>query len=913
MAKKQDSNQHGKALPKEEALFRGLFDHMPSGSAIYEVINDGSKGSDYIIKCFNKTALRYEGKTLDQVVGKSLSDLRPSIDDYGLIPIMKRVWETGSPAHYPATRYQDEHFSNYYENYIFRIPSGELITIYNDVTHQKEAEMALRESEERFELAMRFSNDGIFDWNLETDRIYYSPGWKKLLGYEDHEIKNTISEWERLTRPEDVEASWKMLNELLEGKRDRFEMEFRMRHKEGHWVDILSRANAVFDENGKAVRIVGTHVDITERKRLEVALHKQEALHKQAQKVARLGHWELTPSVGILDWCEEMYHILGLDPRKGAPALLDHKDIVHPEDWRRYERSVNNALTKGLPFDIDFQFIRPDGEIRWMNAKGEVEKDGKGNIVRLFGTAQDITQFKSVEIALEKSEKRYREIFESITDIFYRTDMTGKLQIVSPACKRILGYDPDELIGSSLSDLYVEPEQRRRFLEQLNEKKEVFEYETALTARGGSVVWVSTNAHFHVDDKGNKVGVQGVSRDITPRKRAEAEREAMEKQFLQAQKMEAIGTLAGGIAHDFNNILMPVIGYTDLALSEVDQNTSLGKYLREIYIAGNRATDLVRQILTFARQSEEKPMPVRVGTIAKEALKFLRATIPASIDIREHIITGSCVLADPTRIHQILMNLFTNAVQGIVEERGVIEVHISDVVLDADHVYAISGLKPGNYLKMVVRDTGKGIAKEHLDSVFEPYFTTKAKGEGTGLGLSVVHGIVKKCGGEIAVDSEWGKGTVFTIHLPVTEAGSEAGDCAPTVLPKGEESVLMVDDEASIVRLNTQILKDLGYRVTASTSSIDALELFRSKPDDFDLVITDMTMPGMTGDKLASELIHISPHIPIILCTGHSKRISPEKATAIGIKRLCMKPLSKGKLANTVRAVLDETKNSTPG
>ena len=753
---------------------------------------------------------------------------------------------------------------------------------------------------------MRFSNEGLFDWNLKTNEIYFSPGWKRLLGYEDHEIKNEFSEWERLTRPEDVDASWKMLNELLEGKRDSFEKEFQMRHRDGHWVDILSRANVVFDESGKGVRVVGTHVDITERKRWEEELRKTESLHVQAQKVARLGHWELIPPNSAPMWCEELFHLVGFDPQKGVPSLSAQKDIVHPEDRELFSRSIMGAITDGEPFDMEFRFTRPDGEIRWMNAKGEVDKDGEGNILRVFGTAQDITQFKSVEIALRKTEKRYREIFNSISDIFYRTDREGKLQMVSPSCKKVLGYEPDELVGSAIENLYLTREQWENFLLQLNEKEELFDFENALKAKDGSIVWLSTNAHFYKDDRENVIGIQGVSRDVTRRKRVEAEKKALENQLHQARKMEALGTLAGGIAHDFNNILSSVIGYAELAFDEIEKDTSLAEYVEQILAAGNRAKDLVRQIMTFARQSDEKPTPVRVDLIAKEVLKLLRATIPSSIRFTQNITSNSYVLANPTQIHQIFLNLCTNAAQAMADGTGVLDIHVTDIEFHADDVKITRDLKPGNYLEIMIRDTGCGISKEHLESVFLPYFTTKVPGEGTGLGLAVVHGIVKKCGGEIFVESDLGKGTVFTIYLPVVEERGKPRDCAPAVLPKGKEAVLLVDDEESIVKLNAQILERLGYRVTTRTNSIEALELFRSKPEAFDLVITDMTMPGMTGDKLASELLRIKPRIPIILCTGHNKRISYEKAAAIGIKAFCMKPLSRAELATMVRQVLDE-------
>ncbi len=274
-------------LARSEALFRGIFDHMTSGSAIYQVLNDGSKGSDYIIKNLNKKALEIEGKPLEQLLGKSLLDQRKNIDNFGLVPLLKKAWKTGTPQFYPAKLYEDDLFLSYYENVIFKIPSGEVATIYTDVTDQKNNEKALKESQERFKLAMQFANDGLFDWNLVTQKIYYSRGWKRMLGYEPQEIKNDISEWERLTHPGVMEDVWEMLNQVIEKKRPRFEQEFRMRHKQGHWVEILSRANVVRDEQGKAIRVVGTHTNITERKHAENLVRDLSQRLIQAQEGER--------------------------------------------------------------------------------------------------------------------------------------------------------------------------------------------------------------------------------------------------------------------------------------------------------------------------------------------------------------------------------------------------------------------------------------------------------------------------------------------------------------------------------------------------------------------------------------------------------------------------------------------------
>lgn len=383
--------------------------------------------------------------------------------------------------------------------------------------------------------------------------------------------------------------------------------------------------------------------------------------------------------------------------------------------------------------------------------------------------------------------------------------------------------------------------------------------------KNGSTVWVEVSTRFVRSINGQSPSIVGVTRDITKRK-------FLESQLRQAHKMEAIGTLAGGIAHDFNNILAPVIGYTELALDEIEKGTPLEEYLQEIYTAGKRAKELVKQILIFARQTDGESKPTRVGSIAKEALKLLRSSIPATIDIRHNIESDSLVMGNATEIHQIFMNLCTNAAHAMENNGGVLEVGLTDVTLGTDFTGSRTDLEPGDYLKLVVSDTGTGIPSAVIDSIFEPYFTTKAPNEGTGIGLSTVHGIVKNYGGEIEVESESGKGTVFTLYLPVTKKYSQDRSYEKETLPSGTERILFVDDELPIARMGSQILDRLGYTVTIRTSSIEALELFRSRPGDFDLVISDTTMPNMTGDRLADELLKIRPDIPIILCTGYSKK-----------------------------------------
>jgi CheY-like chemotaxis protein len=381
-----------------------------------------------------------------------------------------------------------------------------------------------------------------------------------------------------------------------------------------------------------------------------------------------------------------------------------------------------------------------------------------------------------------------------------------------------------------------------------------------------------------------------------------------QQQLLQTQKLEAIGTLAGGIAHDFNNILMAILGYTQLAMSEVPKDNRAQDDLQQVFMAGKRAKDLVKQILTFSRHTKQEKKPLELRLLIKEVLKFLRASLPTTIEILEHIESDAgIVMADPTQMHQVLMNLCTNAGHAMREKRGVLEVGLMTIDLDAATAQHL-GLGHGPYVDLMVSDTGHGMERAVMERIFHPFFTTKGPGEGTGLGLSVVHGIVKSHGGAITVDSEPGKGTTFHMYLPRIEMGEVPEALASAPVPTGSERILLVDDEKTLVEMVKQMLEVLGYKVAGRTSSIEALEAFRCRPDKFDLVITDQTMPNMTGETLAMEILKIRPDMPIILCTGYIGLISEEKIKAIGIRELVMKPVVGDDIARIIRQVLDQKK-----
>ena len=515
---------------------------------------------------------------------------------------------------------------------------------------------------------------------------------------------------------------------------------------------------------------------------------------------------------------------------------------------------------------------------------------------------------KQLEFAKEAAEK-YRQLIEYAPAGIYEFDMKNiRFTSVNDVMCEYTGYTKEEFLKLDPFQLLTDESQKKFniLLNEVfagNENPEPAEYK--IIGKSNREFWVLVNTRFFFENGVPKRAI-AVVHDLTAIRQAEEEKKQLEIQLHQSQKMESIGNLAGGIAHDFNNILSSIIGFTELSLDEVEKGTHIEDNLQEVYTAGKRAKDLVRQILAFARQSGEELKPIQVDTIAAEVLKFIRSSIPTTIEIKQNIEGDSLIMGNATQVHQILMNLFTNAAHAMENKGGILEFSLKDIVMDRGVNREKLGLEPGNYIEIKISDTGTGIAPEIIGFIFDPYFTTKGPGEGTGMGLATVHGIIESYGGKILVDSKPEQGTVFTIYLPVTRKRQEHRPYQPEMLPAGKERILFVDDEAPIAKMGGKALERLGYTVSIRTSSIEALELFRTKPNEFDLVITDMTMPNMTGDRLAIELMKIRPDIPVILCTGYSKRISEESASEMGIKAFAYKPVVKADLAKTVRKVLDD-------
>ncbi|ACL06937.1 PAS/PAC sensor hybrid histidine kinase [Desulfatibacillum aliphaticivorans] len=503
----------------------------------------------------------------------------------------------------------------------------------------------------------------------------------------------------------------------------------------------------------------------------------------------------------------------------------------------------------------------------------------------------------------QETEDKLRSILESSSAIsIVSTDLDQIIRYWNKGAENIFGFTAEEMIGEKITKIYVDDPQSREILSQARnhviENKDATSCEVRELSKEGSDKWVRLNLSARMDQDKNVIGLLGIGEDITERKQ-------LEQMLLHAQKMKAIGTLAGGVAHDFNNILTSVRAYTELAQFRIDNQGAVQESLDQIMNATDRAKEMVKQILNFSRQTGEEKKPVQLGPVIKEAVTLLKAALPSTIDVVMALKEWECIIhADATQVHQIIMNLGTNAAHAMVQSGGILHFSMIREEVDRKTAAKIPELKSGNYIKLRVQDTGCGMEPEVMKHIFDPYYTTRETGKGSGMGLAVVYGIVKQHGGAIVVKSKPGKGTLFDVYFPIVSERPKSSPRKATDIPHGTESILFVDDELAVTEPYLRILEDLGYTVTGFTDGLEALTTFKAKPTHYDLIICDMTMPKITGEMLAQRAKDVRSDIPVIICTGYSDAMSEEKAREMGIQAMLPKPLAVEELASAIRTVL---------
>jgi len=645
-----------------------------------------------------------------------------------------------------------------------------------------------------------------------------------------------------------------------------------------------------------------------ERQQTEKLLRENQEDLKEAQRVAKLGNWRLNIKNNQVVWSDELYKMYGFDPTLPPPPYTEHMKLFTPESWEKLSTALQHTRDTAIPYDLELETLRLDGSHGWMWVHGMAEVDATNKIIGLRGVAQDITDRKLAEEELRELEERFRLTFYTSPDAVNINKMDGTYVEINEGFTHLTGFTREDVIGKTSADINIWdiPEDRKSLVEGLQKVGYVRNLESRFRMKDGSCKIALMSAVI-IQLKGEP-HILSVTRDVTSLKKAEEDKLILERQLQQAQKMEAIGTLAGGIAHDFNNILGAILGYAEMVQEDSPAGSSMRKDIDQVVKASIRAKDLVKQILAFSRQAESDRIPLQPAIIIKEALKLLRASLPTTIAIQHDIDQEAGPLfADPTQLHQIIVNLCTNAFHAMEEKGGVLTISLHNRILTAENLIHEPHVLPGRFVQLSIGDSGPGIAPEIQKKIFDPYFTTKEVGKGTGMGLAIVHGIVRSYNGFIACVSTANEGTVFQVLLPIAEdqSGNFVASATPDISQLGNERILLIDDEEILAEMGKTMLERLGYFVTVRRNSLEALDTFQNQPDQFDLIITDQTMPGMTGIDMARRMLQIRPGMPIILCTGYSSLISEDKARSLGIMGFAMKPLAKKDIAQLIRGVLD--------
>jgi len=766
-----------------------------------------------------------------------------------------------------------------------------IFAVARDVTERKKAE----EEQRKLVAVIENSDDFISLSALDGQVIYLNQAGCRLVGLGGLEEARSTTMYDYVSDEQRQILTEEALPEVMAG--GLWRGEGKIRHfQTGELIDVEVTFFMVRDaDSDQPVCLAVVIRDIRERKRAEEALQEEMLRRRILMDRSHDGIAIINQEHRVVEANQRFTEMLGYAP--------DEMTGLHTWDWEaeatEEEIRANFADLTKTSTVFETRHRRKDGT----TYNAEVSASGAEVVGKplVFTITRDITERKRAEEALKESEERFRLTFDQSPLGAAMLDFDGRYLRVNAQLARFTGYSQEELTSMTVADTTA-PEEVQDTLDRIGRlgRGELSNYQVEKNFRhkDGHIVYSRLSAQVIKDTAGRPLYLLSQVEDITETRRIEAERIRLEGQLVQAQKMEAIGTLAGGIAHDFNNMLAAMIGYAEMALMDAGKESGLRRSLEQILKGGQRAKDLVKQILAFSRQQEQERGPVKLGLLIKETIRFLRASLPTTIEIRQQVDADSgVVVADPTQVHQVIMNLAANAAHAMRAQGGVLTIGLSNVNLEAGAARDLDpDLEAGSYVRLSVADTGTGMEPGIIGRIFDPFFTTKKPGEGTGLGLSVVHGIIKSLGGGITVSSQMGRGTTFQVYLPRSEEDGQPEIERTGLLPRGQGRVLLVDDEAALVDMGRQMLERLGYEVVALTSSLEALKLFQTQPEAFDVVVTDLTMPQMTGFTLAKEILALRPDTPVILCTGYSELVTPEQANKVGVKEYIMKPVVMGDL-----------------
>ncbi|KAF0170548.1 MAG: Multi-sensor hybrid histidine kinase [Limisphaerales bacterium] len=769
-----------------------------------------------------------------------------------------------------------------------------------DISERKRTTLALTRTSELLERTGEIALIGGWELDLRTKTVFWSQQTCRI-----HEVEPSVAPALDQAIQFYAPEARPVIQAAVQAGIDHgtpWDLELPLVTAKGRPVWVRAQGSAV-TEAGKVVKLQGAFQDITERKRIEQSLRANEEKFQ--------AFFEASPDAIIVATRTGIIHTINRQAEQlfgYARAELAGQAIetlmparFQPGHVAQRESYIRNPHIRPMSESRDLYARRKDGSEFPADISLSPITTAEGLMV--ISTIRDITTRKQAEEQLRQAEAKYRAIFDNTVEGIVQTNPSGRIITANPTLARLLGYDtPEQLLAAGINmdrDVHVNPGDRTSLLRRARVSGRDF-IQCQFRRRDGQLIWVALNLRAVRDEHGEPRYFEGTCVDIT-------ERRQLEEQLRQSQKMEAVGQLAGGIAHDFNNILGAILGNAELLRLLPAGSRETGECLEAVLTASRRARDLVRQILAFSRRHESQREPVQLHRVVREVLALLRATVPATVEFRSNITAAPTVLANASEIHQVTMNLCTNAWHAL-PGGGVIQVELAEAEVGEALARQQPDLRPGRYVRLTVADNGCGMDEATLARIFEPFFTTKPVGEGTGLGLAVVHGIVKSHDGGIVVSSEPGRGTTFALYFPVFEAEVVEPPATPQPVPRGRgEHILFVDDEEPLVRMGRAALERLGYRVTAMSSPVEALALFSANPAQFDLVITDLNMPGLNGPELARKLVAVRPDIRLVLTSGYSAAVTDEVAHELGFRELLPKPYDLRTLGETTHRALNET------
>ncbi len=875
-------------IRKSKDRFGTLFMSLDEGFYLSEVICDESgKPFDYRYLEANPKFGQLIGFPCDKIIGKRYREFVPN-DSSGWLNVYFKVALTGESRSY---EFYSNEYNMYFRTYLYRITKDQVAVFVLDITEHKQAEELIKYNEGMLNSILEATPVGI---GILKNRILIkvNPAFCRITGYTEEEI---IGESSRIFYPDDTEFN--RVGMELYGKMRESGVgvsEVRLKRKDGAVIYTISCLSAI-DPKDISVGVTVAILDITKRKETEETL---SLMFKNMFNAFIM--WEsvfdekgkyVSFKFGFFN--DAFSRISGL---KKEDVLGKDVFVVWPETEKSWVDVYGSVATAGIPMTFDMYHKPTKG---WYHVNAYRPTDSPDRVCAIF---EEITERRQAEEALRKNEVVLKNLFNAIPVGISLLSNRIAVKVNDTMCK-MLGYTQEELVGKDAREIYVNEEEYNRIGRELYgqmEREKLGQLESRFRRRDNRIIDVYLFLRkFDSGDISSVVMLAAM--DITEAKKIESEKLRLEEQLLHVQKMEAIGTMAGGIAHDFNNILGGIFGYSELCLSVNGNPAQTDKYIREVIKAAERAKDLINRILTFSRRTQHELKPVIPKYIIKEVFELLRASTPAEIELKIKVESDSAVMAEPTLIHQVLLNLCSNSIYAMHSKPGVIEISLEDILADEAFARMHPGLKPGNHIIIRISDTGSGIAPEHIDHIFDPFFTTKPKGEGTGLGLSVVHGIIQKLNGAVSVYSKPGAGTRFNIILPAIGSQTAEIDRSISQIKGGAERILLVDDEEFIAESLGSILSNHGYKVKAFTSSKDAAREFEANPGAYDIIITDYSMPHMTGIELVKKIKGIRNDIPIILNSGYINKSLEENASQAGINILLTKPVSTYQITDAIR------------